>query len=93
MRLIQINLRGEVINVIGSSDEIAIPERVKFQLMAKTKDGGLRIAQRLIEKPANSIDTLRQAFHRSRAVDKARCAQVRSFDNVSVCLWRVRQQS
>jgi hypothetical protein len=50
MRLIQINLRGEVINVIGSSDEIAIPERLKFQLMAKTKDGGLRIAQRLIEK-------------------------------------------
>jgi CRISPR-associated protein Cas1 len=70
--LIQINWRGEIINVVSGNPEIIIPERLKSQLIAKNKDGGLNIVLKLIRaKIANSIDTLRIAFPKSGNIDLA----------------------
>ena len=70
--LIQINWRGEIINVVSGNTEIIISDRVKLQLIAKNKDGGLNFALGLIRaKIANSIDTLRHAFPKSEDVDFA----------------------
>lgn len=70
--LIQINWRGEIINVVSANGEKAIPERLKSQLIDINKNGGLNIALKLIrEKITNSIDTLRHAFPRARNIDLA----------------------
>ena len=70
--LIQINWRGEIINVVSGNPEKTIPERLKSQLMAKNTDGGLNIAIKLIrQKVTNSIETLRNAFPRSANIDQA----------------------
>ena len=70
--LIQINWRGEVINIVSANPEMTIPEQLRFQLAAKNKNGGLNIALKLIrEKIANSIATLRHSFPRSVNLDQA----------------------
>jgi CRISPR-associated endonuclease Cas1 len=70
--LIQINWRGEIINVVSENPEKSISERRKSQLIAKNGDGALKIALKLIKaKIANSIDTLRNAFPRSGNIDQA----------------------
>ena len=70
--LIQINWRGEVINVVSGDPEIVIPEKLKSQLRARSQNGGLNFALKLIRaKIANSIETLRHAFPKSGHVDLA----------------------
>jgi CRISPR-associated endonuclease Cas1 len=70
--LVQVNWRGDVVNVVSSRPEVTISDHVKLQIATQREDGGRRIALRLIkEKVANSIDTLRQAFPRSAAIDMA----------------------
>jgi CRISP-associated protein Cas1 len=70
--LVQVNWRGDVVNVVASHTQVPIPEQVKSQIAALSEDGGLRISLRLIkEKVANSIETLRHAFPRSAAIDAA----------------------
>jgi CRISPR-associated protein Cas1 len=70
--LVQVNWRGEVVNVVASHTQVPIPEQVKSQIAALSEDGGLRMSLRLIkEKIANSIETLRHAFPRSAAIDAA----------------------
>jgi CRISPR-associated endonuclease Cas1 len=70
--LIQINWRGEIINVVSGNPKITISERLKSQLITKTKDGGLNIALKLIRtKITNSIGTLRNAFPKSGNIDQA----------------------
>ena len=70
--LVQVNWRGDVVNVVSSRPEVTISDQVKSQIAAQREGGGRRIALRLIkEKVANSIDTLRQAFPRSAAIDMA----------------------
>jgi CRISP-associated protein Cas1 len=70
--LVQINWRGEIINVVSENPEKTIFDRIKSQLIARNGDGGLKIALKLIsQKIANSIDTLHHAFPRSGNVDLA----------------------
>jgi len=70
--LVQINWRGDVVNVIGAGADATIVERVRSQVAAKSMDGGLLFARRLIrDKIANSIETLRYAFPKSVAIDFA----------------------
>jgi CRISPR-associated endonuclease Cas1 len=70
--LIQINWRGEIINVVSEIPEKTISDRLKFQLIAKNGDGGLKIALKLIsQKISNSIDTLQHALPKSGNVDLA----------------------
>jgi CRISPR/Cas system-associated endonuclease Cas1 len=70
--LVQVNWRGDVVNVVSSRAEVTISDQVKSQIATQQEDSGRRIALRLIkEKVANSIDTLRQAFPRSAAIDMA----------------------
>ena len=70
--LIQINWRGEIINVVSENLEKLISERFKSQLIARNSDGGLKIALKLIsQKISNSIDTLCNAFPKSGNVDLA----------------------
>ena len=70
--LVNINWRGEVVNVISASGQIEIPERVKSQVMARNKDGGFGISLRLIkEKITNSVATLQHVFPKSAAIDFA----------------------
>jgi CRISPR-associated endonuclease Cas1 len=70
--LVQINWRGDVINIISENPAKTISDRLKFQLIAKNGDGVLKIALKLIsQKISNSIDTLRQAFPRSGHIDLA----------------------
>ncbi len=61
--LIQINWRGETVQVVGGTGSAIDRELVEKQLAARKNGLGLKLAQRLIaEKIANSIDTLRQSF-------------------------------
>jgi CRISP-associated protein Cas1 len=70
--LIQINWRGEIINVVSGNPEIVISEKLKSQLKVRNQNGGLKFALKLIrEKITNSIDTLCHAFPRSGNVDLA----------------------
>ena len=70
--LVQVNWRGDVINVVASKPETTIPERVRSQLRARTKDGGLQFSLRLMrQKTSNSIETLHYAFPRSATIDSA----------------------
>jgi CRISPR-associated endonuclease Cas1 len=70
--LIQINWRGEVINVVSGNPEIVIPEKFKSQLKVRNQNGGLDFALKLIRtKITNSIETLRHAFPKSGHVDSA----------------------
>ncbi len=70
--LIQINWRGEIINVVGENLKIVIPEKFKSQLKTKNQNGGLNLALNLVRaKIANCIDTLQQAFPKSANVDHA----------------------
>jgi CRISPR-associated endonuclease Cas1 len=70
--LIQINWRGEVINVVGGNPKIVIPEQLKTQLKVRNLNGGLNFALKLIRtKIANSIDTLHHAFPKSENIDFA----------------------
>jgi CRISPR-associated protein Cas1 len=70
--LIQINWRGEILNVVSGNPETTIPDRLKFQLMAKNGDGGLKFALNLIrQKITDSMETLRHAFPRSGNIDQA----------------------
>jgi CRISPR-associated protein Cas1 len=70
--LVHINWRGEVVNVVGGSGHGEISPRVKSRLAARAKDGGLGFSLSLIKgKITNSIDTLREAFPKSAAIDQA----------------------
>ena len=70
--LIQINWRGEIINVVSENPKKLISERFKSQLIARNGEGGLKFALKLIcQKTANSIDTLCNAFPKSGNVDLA----------------------
>jgi CRISPR-associated endonuclease Cas1 len=70
--LIQINWRGEVINVVSGNPDIVISDKLKSQLKARNQNGGLNFALKLIRaKIANSIETLRHAFPKSGHVDSA----------------------
>ena len=70
--LVQINWRGEIINIVSGNPGKTISERFKSQLIMKNGDGGLKIALKLIsQKIANSVDTLRYAFPKSGNVDLA----------------------
>ena len=70
--LIQINWRGEIINVVSGNPEKTISNRRKSQLNAKNGDGALKTALKLIKaKIANSTDTLRHALPRSGNIDRA----------------------
>lgn len=70
--LIQINWRGEILNVVSGNPDITIPDRVKSQLTARSKNGGLSFALKLIRaKIENSVDTLRASFPKSGHVDLA----------------------
>jgi CRISP-associated protein Cas1 len=70
--LIQINWRGEIINVVSENQEKIISERLKSQLIARNQNGGLKIVLKLIsQKIANSIDTLIHALPKSGSVDLA----------------------
>jgi CRISPR-associated endonuclease Cas1 len=61
--LIQINWRGEVVQVVGGTGSAVDRHLVEKQLAARVNGVGQRLAQLLIsEKIANCIDTLRQAF-------------------------------
>jgi CRISPR-associated protein Cas1 len=69
---IQINWRGEIINVVNGNPKIVIPEKLKSQLKVRNQNGGLNFALKLIRaKIANSIETLRRAFPKSGNVDLA----------------------
>jgi CRISP-associated protein Cas1 len=69
--LVQINWRGEVVNIVGANVNGTIPEQVKSQLI-RAKHGGPQFAHRLIRnKIANSIETLQHAFPNSAAIDFA----------------------
>jgi CRISP-associated protein Cas1 len=83
--LIQINWRGEIINVVSENPEKTISDRLKSQLIAINGDGALKIALKLIcQKTANSIDTLRHAFPRSGNVDLA----IKQLENEFILLKR-----
>jgi CRISP-associated protein Cas1 len=61
--LVQINWRGEIINVVSENPENTISDRVIMQQKTKIKDGGLKFAINLVrEKITNSIGTLRLIF-------------------------------
>lgn len=68
--LIQINWRGEMLNVVSGNPDITIPDRVKSQLMAQNH--GLNFALKLIRaKIGNSVGTLRNSFPKSSHVELA----------------------
>jgi CRISPR/Cas system-associated endonuclease Cas1 len=70
--LIQINWRGEVINVVSRSPKIVISQKLKSQLKVRNPNGGLNFALKLVQaKITNSIETLRHAFPKSGHVDSA----------------------
>lgn len=70
--LIQINWRGEVINVVSENPQIVIPTKLKYQLKTRNQNGGLNFALKLIRaKIANSIETLQHAFPKNGHVDSA----------------------
>ena len=61
--LIQINWRGETVEVVGGTGSAVDPHLVEKQLTARENGVGQHVAQLLIsEKIANCIDTLRRAF-------------------------------
>jgi CRISP-associated protein Cas1 len=64
--LVQIDWRGEIINVVSENPQNTISDRVNAQIKMKNKDGGLQFAINLVrEKIVNSIGTLRHVFPRS----------------------------
>lgn len=70
--LIQINWRGEVINVVSGTPDITNSEKLISQLKVRNQNGGLHFALKLIRaKITNSIETLRHAFPKSGHVDLA----------------------
>src|SRR5205085_2280680 len=69
---VQINWRGNVVNVIGTSADATVDARLRAQIAAQRTDGGLAFARRLIrDKIANSMGTLRHALPKSAATDLA----------------------
>jgi len=82
--LIQINWRGELINIVSADRELIIPEERRAQLQARNKDGGIAFGTELIRKKiANSADTLRRAFKRTAAIDQA----IEELENKNRQLW------
>jgi CRISPR-associated endonuclease Cas1 len=70
--LIQINWRGEALQVVGGTGSAIDRRLVDKQLAARTNGLGLKLAQRLIaEKIVSSIDTLRHAFPALEAAESA----------------------
>jgi CRISPR-associated endonuclease Cas1 len=70
--LVQINWRGEVTNIIGTSFRVTDSVLTKNQLAARTNGWGLRFARQLIlDKTKNSIETLRLALPKSDDVNWA----------------------
>jgi CRISP-associated protein Cas1 len=70
--LVQIDWRGEIINIVSANPELVILDRLKSQLRAVSKNGGFNFARKLIhDKIANSIETLRIAFPKSANIDLA----------------------
>jgi CRISPR-associated endonuclease Cas1 len=70
--LIQINWRGEAVQVVGGTGSAVDRHVVEKQLAAQENGVGLHMTQLLIsEKIANCIDTLRQAFPEWPAAESA----------------------
>lgn len=69
--LVQINWRGDVINIVSANAEKTISERVRSQIVERNKDGGLGIGIKLIQqKILNSIGTLQHVFPSSLKTDQ-----------------------
>jgi CRISP-associated protein Cas1 len=69
--LVQINWRGEVINVVGSSAKTSNPKLIRWQRSTQNKSAALQFAKEMIRKKVvNSIDTLR-FLPKSEAIDLA----------------------
>ena len=68
--LVQINWRGEVLNIVGGLGRAINPKLAQAQLAARQNGRGLILSRRLVsEKIANSIETLRRAFPKSSATE------------------------
>jgi CRISP-associated protein Cas1 len=81
--LVQINWRGEVTNIIGTSFRVADSTLTKHQLSARTNGWGLRFARQLIlDKTKNSIETLRFALPKSGDVNWAIKKLRESYDHL-----------
>jgi CRISPR-associated protein Cas1 len=71
--LVQINWRGDVINVVGSSAKTSDPNLIRWQRSTQKKSAALRIAIEIIRKKfANSLETLRCVTHQPEVTDAIR---------------------
>lgn len=70
--LLQINWRGEVLQVVGDNATAIDPKLAKAQLAARGNGRGLRIARHLIlGKITNAIETLQHVLPKSATADAA----------------------